>query len=229
MSGVVLLMPSNAVLSPVILTFQINTLGAVSTNTYTFGTLTLGAAPSANRRVIVSFEAGDFSTGSGYTISSVVFTPDAGGTVSADTIVNIGSNTQDGILLVSAVLPVGTTSTLVVTLSNTAFTAPRFAFYTVDNSILVSPLAPVTGYGTNTSGTTLTANVNTLAGGAVLALFSGNASPGSFTAGIGASDGSFGNNLFGHANNVAASTPFNVTDTWTGTNNPAGLGLVAYR
>ena len=215
--------------SPVTLTYQSTTIGSHAGSVASFGTLTLGAAPSANRRVIVIFALTDLDSGNLKTISSGVFTPNSGGTINIDTSVIIGRSATEGHALVSAVLPLGTTSTLDLTISGSVFSDSRFSMYTVDNSTLLSPTSPVTGFNTNTAGTTLTTTVNTLAGGGLLALFGGNSSPGTFTSGITSSDGAFGNYIWGSISNTSASTPFSVTDTWVGTNNPASLALAAYR
>lgn len=220
-----------ATLPPVSITFQGSGNGSSSGTQATFGTLTLGAAASSNRRVCVIFATVDLATGVGDTLVSALFTPNAGGTVNADTLIAIGNDAAVGHALVCAVLPLGTTSTLAVTLSGTAFNSPRFAFYTLDNSTLSSPTSHTTAYSSTTSSavTSLTTGVNTQTGGAVVAQFSGGSGTGSYTAGVTGSDGSFGSFLWGHVASVAAASPFNVTDTWAGSNNPASLGLVAFR
>lgn len=209
------------------MTFQGSGLGSVAT-TANFGPLTIGASPSANRRVVVIFADEDLRSGTGYTLVSAVFTPNSGSPVTADTLVLIGADTLDGAVIASAVLPVGTTSTLAVTFNNAAFFGPRFAFYTVDNSTLISPTVPVTAYNSAAAATSVTTTVNTLAGGALLGQASSGNSGSTFSGALTGSDGSFGDYLWASASNVSAASPASVTNTWTGTN-LGSLALAAYR
>jgi hypothetical protein len=220
-----------APLSPVTLTFQSASIGASSGNTGTFGTITIGASPSANRRVIVVWGSGDYNTGRDPIISAV-FTPDSGSPINADTVIRAGVDptTSAGLGLISAVLPVGATTTLTVTYSNSAFNAPRFAVYTVDNSTLSNPTSPTPYFGAfTTSPSTVTANL--LAGGALIAHYFGfSVATENWTAGV-ISDGAIsGPNDFGHLSNTSASTGYAVTNTWTvsGSGNP-DIALWVYR
>jgi hypothetical protein len=220
-----------APLSPVTLTFQSAGVGGGGGNQNTFGTITIGAAPSSNRRVIVVWGSGDYNTSTD-PIVSAVFTPDSGSPVNADTIIRAGidSTTQSGLGLISAVLPIGTTTTLTVTFSSSTFNSPRFAVYTVDNSTLSSPTSPTPYFGAfTTSPSTVTANV--LAGGALIAHYYGfSVATENWTAGV-TSDGAIsGPNDFGHLSNTSASTGYAVTNTWTvsGSGNP-DIALWVYR
>jgi hypothetical protein len=216
-------------LSPVTLTYQVTANGGQAGSTLTFGTITIGASPSSNRRVVVIFGEPNFA---GNSILSATFTPNAGSPVAADTISVAGSDSTTGMLtgLVSAVLPVGTTTTLTVTCSaSTSGGTPRFSVYTVDNSTLSSPTAPTSSF---VQGTTspITGTINTLSGGGLLALFTGfGTTTEGWTAGV-TSDGVFGTFDFGHLSNTTPSTPLSVTNTWTvsGSGNP-DIALWVYR
>lgn len=218
----------SAALSPVALTYQMTSIGSNTGSTFTFGTITIGASPSANRRVIVVFLEPSFS---GLSMLSAIFTPNAGGTVTADTVSTAGLDSVSGVLsgLVSAVLPVGTTTTLTVTCSGVISGQPRFSVYTVDNSTLSSPTTPTSSF---IQGTTspITGTINTQSGGGLIAEFSGfGVTTEGWTAGV-TSDATFSTFDWGHLSNTAASTPLSVTNTWTvsGSGNP-DIALWVYR
>jgi hypothetical protein len=156
--------------SSVTLTHQMNGVGGTSGSTLTFGTITIGAAPGANRRVTILY-ASDSDVIIGPFVSAV-FTPNSGSPISADTIKVAGTDGANftSLYLVSAVLPLGTTTTLTITETGPPATRPRFAVYTVDNSTLSSPTNPTSSYGAfTTSPSTVTANLQ--AGGGLIAHF----------------------------------------------------------
>jgi hypothetical protein len=218
----------------VVLTYQSTAIGSVSGSVASFGTIAIGAAPSANRRVMVVFEipsgsAGVVPTGTGGTI----FAPNSGAPITADTVSVAGQDTVTNEVqaLVSAVLPVGTTTTLSVPFSGTLASSPRFSVYTVDNSTLSNPITPVVRYVSGTTTSPITGTINTLSGGGLLGIFAGfGTSTNAWSAGITTSDGAFGSDNWGSLSNTAANTPLTVSNTWTvsGSGNP-DLALWAYR
>lgn len=215
--------------SPVVLTYQTTSLGSGTGNTETLGSFTIGASATAARRVALAIWSQNLI--SGVTISGVVFTPNVGSPVNADitSVAGINSITANvGYYLVSAVLPTGTTATVVTTFNSGSGQPPRFSVYTLDNSTLVG-LTPTTNY-QNSAASPFTEGVTSTSGGAVIALFNGlGTTTETWTAGV-TSDGVFGNSDWGHANNVSGGT-FNVTNTWTvtGGGNNADIAMWGLR
>lgn len=215
--------------SPVTMTWQLTANGVSPTgNTESTNNDTIGAAPSANRRVVYAISSGDLATGLGYTISSAVFTPNSGSPISADVSTIIGRDSITGLYLASAVLPVGTTTTLTITFSGTTFGSPRYSLYTVDNSTLSSPTTPTTNFNTNNPATSVTTTVTTLSGGGLIGFGQAYNGGSSFTAGITTTDGAFGNFISGHLSNTSAASPFSVTLSGTSSNQNS-LALAAFR
>ncbi len=220
-------------LSPVAFTFQNSSLGTSSGNVQTMGPFALGAASGSTRRVVVLF--GTEQIGGGV-VSSVVFTPDVGSPVSADSfalMVQDGGVLGRGLLYASAVLPTGANATVAVTWTQTFGFGPRYAVYTVDNSTLVSPTTPTIGTNsTNSAVTSISASANSLAGGGILSSAVTVNPPGTWSStpsgAITAQDANFGEYAWAHANNVAASTPFTATQTFTSTPE-VDIAVLAYR
>jgi hypothetical protein len=220
--------------APVMLTYQGTTIGSSSGVDALFGTITInanGGVTGANRRVIVVFSL----VGSPTDLPiSATFTPNSGSPITADTVSVAGQDTVSGevLALISAVLPVGTTTTLSVAFGGLPLTdSPRFSVYTVDNSTLSSPITPVVQFKQGTTTPPITQTINTLSGGGLLGMFVGfGTSSNAWSAGITTSDGTFGSNNFGSLSNTAANTPLSVSNTWTvsGSGNP-DLALWAYR
>jgi hypothetical protein len=221
----------------VVFTYQGTTIGSVSGSDATFGTITInanGGVTGANRRVLVVFEipsgnAGVVPTGT----SGTIFAPNSGAPITADTVSVAGQDTVTNVVqaLVSAVLPVGTTTTLSVPFSGTIASSPRFSVYTVDNSTLSNPLTPVVTFVQGTTTPPITGTINTLSGGGLLGMFAGfGTSSNAWSAGITTSDGVFGADNWGSLSNTSANTPLSVSNTWTvsGSGNP-DLALWAYR
>jgi hypothetical protein len=128
----------SAPLSPVAFTYQGTTIGANSGVNATFGTITIGAAPSVNRRVMVVLGVGGSSPGN--VPISATFTPNSGSPITATlSIAGQDSVTNEVSALVSAVLPLGTTTALTVTFGSSIAFSPRFSVYTVGNSTLSNP------------------------------------------------------------------------------------------
>jgi hypothetical protein len=111
---------------------------------------------SATRRVIViaAGGAGAPSVASG-TIDG------GGGPIAFSTPVVGGANQP--ISIMSAVVPVGTTATIVLTMTGAFFGASDLLIYTVDNSLLSSP-TPVTSF-SDAASATISGSVANLAGG----------------------------------------------------------------
>jgi hypothetical protein len=76
----------------VVLTYQSTAIGSASGSNALFGTITIGAAPSANRRVIVVFEIP--SGNPGVLPVSATFTPNSGSPITADTVSFAGQDTS---------------------------------------------------------------------------------------------------------------------------------------
>jgi hypothetical protein len=220
----------------VVLTHQTTTVGSVSGAVASFGTITInpnGGVTGANRRVIVVVEIDSGSPTNLPIPASVVFTPNSGAPITADTVSVAGQDTvtSEVSVLFSAVLPVGTTTTLTATFGASLFNSPRFSVYTVDNSTLSNPTTPVVTFVQGTTTPPITGTINTLSGGALLGMFVGfGTSTNAWSAGITTSDGAFGSNNWGSLSNTAANTPLTVSNTWTvsGSANP-DLALWAYR
>jgi hypothetical protein len=218
----------------VVFTYQSTAIGGVSGAVASFGTITIGAAPSANRRVIVVFEIPSGNPGIVPTgTSGAVFTPNSGGPITADTLSIAGQDTVTNVVsvLVSAVLPVGTTTTLAVTFTGSPPSSPRFSVYTVDNSTLSNPTTHVVAFVQGMTTPPITGTINTLSGGGLLGMFVGfGTSSNAWSAGITTSDGVFGDDNWGSLSKTATNTPLTVSNTWTvsGSGNP-DLALWAYR
>lgn len=202
-----------------------NVWTGTGTATITSSADAIGAA-SATRRVVV---IGRISNGNPYVLT--------GGTIGGVTIdTTFSDNATDASnawFLASAIVPTGTTATVVLTFTGGGIFGPICSIFTVDNSQLSGPTSPVTAIGIASATTTLTKTIAVLAGGSILASCNGSgtstvpqitSSTATFT-----NDGTISNFYSsGHANGASANVASSVTETWTGSA-AAGLLLVAYR
>lgn len=130
------------------------------TAVFTYAGVSIGAAAS-NRRVIVMGS----TASSGNTISSVSIA----GITDALTQTGTGSNTTGGTLtwVASAVVPTGTTGDIVVTYTAGNFTHAPISIWTVNNDLLLSS-TPTGGSDHPTSTTSTSASLTTALGGFTL-------------------------------------------------------------
>lgn len=216
---------------PPVFTFTDIQSGSTSTNVCTSNSLAIGTA-TANRRVYVF--AIDAATGSspqaatGATLN--------GGTIPTDVFQVIGTTATSGmdVYLISAVVPSGTTATVELTYPTATSNSARFGVYTVDATTLNSRFPVATAQNVIASGTTNPASANTFgiatstAGSAILAGFMshGGASTDETITSSDASlstDGTFGNQMVGHANSAPVSAQSNVNTGWS----VSGVSLLA--
>lgn len=221
--------------STVAITYQATTFGSTSGGAVniTIPSSSIGTA-SATRRVVYMIT--NFGHVPGETYTGTI-TPNVGSPVSIDSGSVIGcecSGAGYGVFYASAVVPTGTTAVLTLSFSGGAGfpDSPRASVYTLDNSVLSSPTTPNTGGGSSTGAlSSISASANASAGAGVIGSSYNGAAAGALSsspAGISNLDGSFGTSNWGHADNVAASTPYTVTISY-GSANEGAIGILVYR
>jgi hypothetical protein len=228
-----------APLSPVALTFQHAALGSSSGTTYTIGPIAICpnscSGSSSNRRLTFAIASGDL--GSGNAISGTpVFTPDVGSPVNADTVISAGKDPSQSwsLILVSAVVPTGVNITLTINFTGSVFNAPRYGFYTLDNSTLSAPTTPTHTFTASTTSPT-SASIAVPSGAGLIAQWWG-FGVSTVTGWTGVTSDITGSSVgqasfdFGHISNATASASYSVSNGWTvsGSGNP-DLALWVYR
>ena len=212
------------------LTFATSVQSTPSGSTATATGVSIGSAFST-RLVIVMWRRNFNQTMTSATIGGVACSGATGGMVDhQDT---TGNGGDQGVFW--ALVPTGTTATIVLTNSGTFFSTPHFTVYTVDSAFL-SSTTPVTSFtmggGPNTG---LTATVNVLAGGFVLVGYEDNAGSGgnpgvtsspTLTADTNIFDSSSGISL--SAQSMSAATPFSAAFTYT-TSSKITVQMAAWR
>ena len=184
----------------------------------------IGAAYPTRRVIVIVYGGAGANTVASATIDG------GAGPIAANTPVTGGSNAPFSIY--SAIVPTGTTATIIQTMTGNFYGASSIQAYTVDDSLLSSP-TPVASF-SDAASSPISGSVAKLSGGFEIVAVGWNIGGSKTPDGFSASSPSLSNDLsdgtvwiLGSANGISAGTGM-ATATWTGSAN-ATMMMAAFR